>query len=124
MEFVHKFGVAGTPLATDTAPNTTAPLESRRFRAPRFTGAVCPNGVEMYVASITGTSCTVQLWSWNEEIKRWFTIGGTVVVAADACVAGFKAKPGALLFLQVTANIGVERVGAGFLAQAENKRDA
>ena len=122
MEFTHLLGVDGTALGTDTAP-TAATLGNRRFNASHFAGGVLPSGAELFVgAGSVGTTLDFVVWSFNTALGLWFLVpsgGGTVT--PQLVVKGVFVKPGAELFLQVTANTGVERIGAGFMGQVENK---
>lgn len=103
----------GSALAVDSSgPNTAAPPE-------RFVAAVPSDGLAGGFAlwPLDGTTVTVAVWVYEEALATWvlWKAGTTVAATASAPVlatnAGLLLPRGARVYLQVTSNTGVTKLG-------------
>lgn len=122
----HYIGtVGGAALGTDSDPNTAAPNEATRvFEAPTSRGGA-PGSSRMFIAVTGGTTVSVLPWVLEPGMGapgtagRWMALGtaGVACLVDDLTLLAFlvprSAKP-LKMFLQITANTGVERIGVGF----------
>ena len=102
--------LTGSPVATDTDPNTAAPDVTRVFNSPKPSLYTRPT-VAWFLAN---QGCVIQLWMYSSLLARWFKVGAPVTLTADTMTdigAGTTANTATIpdyipLFLQVTANAG------------------
>lgn len=103
----------GSAIATDTSPASADPPDSRVVAIP---STPPPAGQAFVFHPLDGTSITVAIWILCEKLGVWLpykaaTAAATASAPVVMSVAGFAVPPGARVFVQVTANTGVTRLG-------------
>lgn len=100
MTMTPDFAVVGTPIAVDTAPNTSAPAADRVFRSQRYSG-------KLLLWLKDGTSATVSVWAKDSD-DNWVLIEAGISIAAPltAVTTTNDAPQDSTLFIQVTAAAG------------------
>lgn len=105
----HVIDGNGSAIAVDADPNTTAPPESRIFKARQRANNEADFGIFAYALAVSH-DITLRAWLFDRTMGRWFARGAAVVCKADEATEVPQASPscalpsGASYFLQCTAN--------------------
>jgi hypothetical protein len=110
--------IGGAALSADPAPNTTPPSAGRIARASVAPGIVAAGGYGICpTQAIGGTACTVQYWFFDDTQALWvpYIQPQTITVATSPqAFVNLLGLEGAQVFVQLTANTGVQVLGYGF----------
>jgi hypothetical protein len=93
----------------DAAPVGAAQANAARFIPTR--GGEIYGAVRITLLAVNGTSLTVQPWWYDDTLGVWTKISTTTVVntATQGTALTLAIPPGMLVFMQNTANTGVEK---------------
>jgi hypothetical protein len=105
--------IGGGALANNADPNVTPPAAGTTIRMAPTRGAIFYGIGRVSFVACNGTSITIQLWFYDDVGAVWTKLGAAAAITvgtSDLGIVTVGAMTGCLLYGQITANTGVEKL--------------